>query len=61
MDVSTQKPELEKIWVHKICGEEIVSELMYSDSKEDYYYPVCYRCQVSPELAEMELREKGNQ
>ncbi len=32
---------MDTVWVHKDCGMEIESELRYSDSDNDYYFPVC--------------------
>ena len=49
---------LDKIFVHKVCGGPVERELMYSDAERDYYQAVCYRCEVSVELKDMEFRDQ---
>src|ERR1700733_10470099 len=43
------------VWIHKACGTEIESELFYSDSAVDYYFPVCPKCQTGVEMEDIEL------
>jgi hypothetical protein len=45
-----------RIWVHKVCGEPVDSELMYSDAEQDYYQPICNHCRVGLEMKDMEFR-----
>ena len=39
---------------HKNCGGLVNSELAYSDSDNDYYFPYCTKCQVGVELSDIE-------
>jgi hypothetical protein len=43
------------MWVHKACGKPIDSELRYSDTKKDYYFPVCPTCQCDVEMKDIEF------
>jgi hypothetical protein len=41
------------MWVHRNCGGKVESILLYSDMEQDYYFPVCEKCQKKLEVSEM--------
>lgn len=45
------------VWVHKICGTPVDSELRYSEQERDYYFTICQECQMDVEMKDCELRE----